>query len=257
VLGISLKSFGIVFACGFVAAGAILVRRLRELGKPADYAYEIALGALVGGLVGSRLYYVIQNYDSVKHDLLGSLFSGSGLVWYGGLIGGALAVVAWAAWRDMLNVGLLDLCAVPLAMGYAIGRIGCQVSGDGDYGKPSHLPWAMGYPHGTVPTPPGVKVQPTPIYETLAMGLIAWWLWRMRDRFRPGALFAFYLALSGTERLLVEFVRRNHRVFVGLTDPQLESIVLMIIGGVWLTLLSRRGGVRVTTSTGRAIPAPA
>lgn len=255
VLGLSLKSFGIVFACGFIAAGAIVARRLKELGKPVDWAYEVAFAALVGGLVGSRLYYVVQNYSQVKHDLLGHLFSGSGLVWYGGLIGGAIAVGAWAYWRDMFSVALLDLCAVPLAMGYSIGRIGCQVSGDGDYGKVSSLPWAMGYPHGTVPTPPGVRVQPTPVYETVAMGFVAWWLWRMRDEFRPGALFAFYLVLSGTERLLVEFVRRNHRIWLGLTGPQLESIALMILGGVWLLLLSRGGGIRLTGRTAALAPA--
>jgi phosphatidylglycerol---prolipoprotein diacylglyceryl transferase len=243
VLGLSLKTFGIVFASGFVAAGAILRRRLRELDLPVDHAYEMAFAALVGGLVGSRIYYVIQNYSQVKHDLIGSLFSGSGLVWYGGVMGGALAVVAWAAWRGILRLGLLDLASVPLAMGYAIGRIGCQVSGDGDYGTASNLPWAMGYPHGTVPTPPGVKVQPTPIYETVSMGLVAWWLWRMRDRFRPGALFAFYLLLAGLERLLVEFVRRNHRVALGLTAPQLESLASIIAGAIWLMLLARRGGL--------------
>lgn len=245
VLGLSLKTFGIVFACGFLAAGAILVRRLRELGKPVDWAYEMAFAALVGGLVGARIYYIIENYSQVKNDLIGNLFSGSGLVWYGGVIGGAIGVLAWAKWRDMLSLKLLDLASVPLAMGYAIGRIGCQVSGDGDYGKVSNLPWAMGYAHGTVPTPPGVKVQPTPIYETVTMGLVAWWLWRMRDRFRPGALFAFYLLFSGTERLLVEFVRRNHRVFAGLTPPQLESIALMIIGAVWLLWMERNGGLGV------------
>src|SRR5436305_13267155 len=234
VLGLHLKTFGIVFALGFVAAGLIIARRLRELGKPTDWAYEMAFAALVGGLVGSRVYYLVQNYSLVKHDLIGSLFSGSGLVWYGGVIGGAIAVCGWAYWRGMLNVALLYLASVPLAMGYAIGRIGCQISGDGDYGKVSSLPWAMGYPHGTVPTPPGVKVQPTPVYETLAMGLVAWWLWRMRDQFRPGALFAFYLLLSGLERLLVELVRRNHRVAIGLTAPQLESIALMIAGAIWL-----------------------
>jgi phosphatidylglycerol:prolipoprotein diacylglycerol transferase len=204
----------------------------------------MAFAALVGGLVGSRVYYIVQNYSQVKHDLVGSLFSGSGLVWYGGVIGGALAVIAWAAWRGMLNVALLDLAAVPLAMGYAIGRIGCQISGDGDYGKVSTLPWAMGYPHGTVPTPPGVRVQPTPIYETLAMGLVAWWLWRMRDRFRPGALFAFYLLFAGLERLLVEFVRRNNDVALGLTAPQFESLGLMLVGGLWLIVLIRRGGLQ-------------
>ena len=90
---------------------------------------------------------------------------------------------------------------------------------------------------------PGVKVQPTPIYETLAMGLVAWWLWRMRDRFRPGALFALYMVLSGIERLLVEFLRRNHRIALGLTAPQLESIALMILGALWLEWMRRHGGV--------------
>jgi phosphatidylglycerol---prolipoprotein diacylglyceryl transferase len=248
IFGITLKTFGIVFACGFIAAGVILIRRLRELDKPLDYAYEMAFAALVGGLVGSRIYYIVQNYSQVKHDLIGSLFSGSGLVWYGGVIGGALAVLAWAAWRGMLNLALLDLACVPLAMGYAIGRIGCQLSGDGDYGQVSSLPWAMGYPHGTVPTAPGVRVQPTPIYETIAMALVAWWLWRMRDRFRPGVLFAFYLFFAGLERLLVEFVRRNHQVAAGLTAPQLESIALMIVGVVWIWLMSRRGGLRADGS---------
>ena len=243
LLGITLKSFGIVFACGFVGAGAILGRRLRELSKPVDYAYEMAFAALIGGLVGSRIYYVVQNYSQVRHDLLGSLFSGSGLVWYGGVIGGALAVIGWAHWRGLLSVALLDLASVPLTMGYAIGRIGCQISGDGDYGRPSSLPWAMSYRHGTVPTPPGVRVQPTPIYETLAMGLIAWWLWRMRDRYRPGVLFACYLVLSGLERLLVEFVRRNHRIVIGLTAPQLESIALIAAGGIWLLLMTRGAGL--------------
>src|SRR5205823_2342228 len=159
----------------------MIARRLRELDKPVDWSYELAFAALVGGLVGSRLYYVAQNYSLVKHNLLGSLFSGSGLVWYGGVIGGAIAVVLWAWRRGMLSVALLDLACVPLAMGYAIGRIGCQVSGDGDYGVRSTLPTSMGYPHGTVPTPPGVTVLPTPIYETVSMGLVAWWLWRMRE----------------------------------------------------------------------------
>ena len=93
------------------------------------------------------------------------------------------------------------MCATALALGYAIGRIGCQVSGDGDYGIRSNLPWAMGYPHGTVPTPPGVTVQPTPIYETVAMCLLAYGLWQLRDRVRPGVVFALYLLLSGLERL--------------------------------------------------------
>src|SRR5437588_2854022 len=246
-----------MFGLGFVASGALLARRLRELGQPSDWAYEMIFAALVGGLVGARGYYIVQNYSVVKHDLLGSIFSGSGLVWYGGAIGGAIGVLLWAWRRRFPLLTLLDLCAAPLALGYAIGRIGCQVSGDGDYGKVSHLPWAMGYPHGTVPTPAGVKVQPTPIYETVSMGLIAWWLWRMRDRFAPGVLFAFYLVLSGAERLLVEFLRRNNRVLAGLTAPQLESIALVVAGGIWLGVMIRRGGLRPASSDARPVLATA
>ena len=138
------------------------------------------------------------------------MFGGSGLVWYGGAIGGAIGVLIWAHFRGMVNLGLLDLCSAPLALGYAIGRIGCQVSGDGDYGIPWNGPWAMAYPDGTVPTK--VKVHPTPIYETLAMCLLAWALWVLRDRYRPGVIFGLYLVGAGLERFLVEFIRRNDAV---------------------------------------------
>jgi phosphatidylglycerol---prolipoprotein diacylglyceryl transferase len=251
LLGISIKTFGVTFALGFLACGGVVARRLRELDKPIDWAYEIVFAALIGGVVGARSYYVIQNYSQVKHDLLGSVFSGSGLVWYGGAIGGAIGVLVWMRWRDALELRMFDMCATALALGYAIGRIGCQVSGDGDYGIRSSLPWAMGYPHGTVPTPPGVTVQPTPIYETLVMCLVAYLLWHLRDRVRPGVVFALYLTLSGLERFLVEFIRRNNEVFAGLTSPQLESIALMLIGATWLALMTRRGGAAAL----RAAPA--
>ncbi len=243
LLGISIKTFGVMFALGFLACGGLVARRLRELSKPVDWAYEIVFAALAGGVVGARGYYVIQNYSQVKHDLLGSIFSGSGLVWYGGAIGGAIGVLLWMRWRDQMELRMFDMCATALALGYAIGRIGCQVSGDGDYGIRSKLPWAMGYPHGTVPTPPGVTVQPTPIYETVTMCLLAYMLWQLRDRVRPGVVFALYLVLSGLERFLVEFIRRNKEVLVGLTAPQVESIVLLVIGLVWLALMARGGGL--------------
>jgi phosphatidylglycerol---prolipoprotein diacylglyceryl transferase len=254
LLGVSIKTFGVVFALAFLACGALVARRLRELDKPADWAYEIVFAALGGGVIGARSYFVIQNYSEVKHHLVGTIFSGSGLVWYGGAIGGAIAVVAWMRWRGALQLRMFDMCATALALGYGIGRIGCQVSGDGDYGIRSSLPWAMGYPHGTLPTPPGVTVQPTPIYETVAMCLVAYLLWQLRDRVRPGVVFALYLVLSGFERFLVEFIRRNKEVLVGLTAPQVESVVLLMIGLVWLALMAHAGGLgglRARTSSPR------
>lgn len=240
VLGLPIKTFGVMFAFGFLGAGLVVARRFKELGKPVDWAYEMVFAALVGGLVGARVYFLAQHTSEFTHDPIGTAFSGTGLVWYGGVIGGALGVILWARRRGFLGLALLDLASVPLALGYAIGRIGCQVSGDGDYGKPSHLPWAMGYPHGTVPTPPGVKVHPTPIYETLTIGLLAWVLWTYRDRVRPGVLFAWYLVGSGIERFLVEFIRRNAETSVGLTAPQLESLVMVAVGAAWLVASTRQ-----------------
>ena len=240
IFGISIQTFGVFFALNFLAWGALTARRLEELGKPTEWAFEMVVVAVVGGLIGARAYYLIQNHKSIS---LGNVFSGSGLVWYGGLAGGVVAMVIWAHRRRFLSLQLFDLAAYGLALGYAIGRIGCQVSGDGDYGKVSSLPWAMGYPKGTVPTDPGVTVQPTPIYETVVMGLVAWLLWRCRDRFRPGVLFAFYLVFAGIERFLVEFVRRNSHVVGDLTAAQLESLGLLVIGLVVLLVAQSRGGL--------------
>jgi phosphatidylglycerol---prolipoprotein diacylglyceryl transferase len=235
---LTLQTFGICFGAAFLACGLVLARRLKEIGRPRDWAYEIIFAGLLGGLVGARVDYLAQNWDKVSHDLLGNLFSGSGLVWLGGLVGGAIGVTIWAYRRDWLGLPLLDVAAVPLALGYAIGRIGCQLSGDGDYGIKSDLPWAMAYPKGTVPTT--TEVHPTPVYETLAMGTIALVLWNLRDRFRPGVLFALYLVLAGVERVLIEFIRRNDTLALGLTLPQWLSLVMIVAGGVWLARVRGR-----------------
>lgn len=238
---VTLQTFGLMFGLGFVAAGLVIATRFREVGKPPDWAYEMAFVALVGGLIGSRAYFLIENWSDVNDDLLGNLVDGAGLVWYGGVIGGAIAVIAWARWRGILSLALLDLAAVPLALGNAIGRVGCQLSGDGDYGRAWDGPWAMAYPDGTVPTEE--PVHPTPIYETLSMGLLAIVLWRLRDRFKAGLLFALYLIGAGLARFLVEFVRRNDDVALGLTQAQLLSVAMMLAGGIWLARASSRGRV--------------
>ncbi len=255
VLGLPVKTFGLIFALAFLSVGLLSARRFRELGKPTDWAYEIVFAALIGGVVGSRVYWIVQNFSTAKDDLVGNLFSGAGLVWYGGVIGGAIAVVAWARFRNFLGLGLLDFAAPSLALGYAIGRAGCQVSGDGDYGDPSGLPWAMPYPDGAVPT--DQDVHPTPIYESVAMGLVALWLWRRRDAYRPGVLFAFWMLLSGVERFLVEFIRRNDVTALGITVPAIESAILAVAGAVWLFIAHRRGGLaRAASSAGLARATP-
>jgi phosphatidylglycerol:prolipoprotein diacylglycerol transferase len=251
VLGLDVKTFGLFFALNFVAWGAIVHARLREIGRPPDWAWEMVVVALVGGFLGARIYYLAQNWDDVSGDVLGNVLSGSGLIWYGGLLGGAVTIVIWARRRGFLGLPLLDLCAIGLPIGYAIGRIGCQISGDGDYGRAADVPWAMAYPDGVVPT--DEEVHPTPIYETLIMGSVGLLLWHLRDAVRPGGLFALYLVLAGVERFVIEFWRRNEDVALGLTAAQLESLVLVAGGIAMIVWLRGRGGLFVS---GARRPAP-
>jgi phosphatidylglycerol---prolipoprotein diacylglyceryl transferase len=237
IFGITLQTFGLMLGLAFVVCGILAARYLEEIGKPVDWAYEFVFAALVGGIAGARLWWVVENWDSAKDDVFSSLFSGSGLVFYGGALGGAIAVLAWSWRRGWLDGRTFDMGAAPLAAGYAIGRIGCQLAGDGDYGIPWDGPWAMAYPDGTVPT--DVPVHPTPVYETIAMGIVCVLLWRWRHRFRPGTLFALWAVFAGVERFLVEFIRRNDEVFAGLTQPQLISIAMVAAGGAWIA--SHRG----------------
>jgi phosphatidylglycerol:prolipoprotein diacylglycerol transferase len=200
----------------------------------------LIFAALIGGVVGARLDFMLENWSEVETDFFGNLFSGSGLVWYGGAIGGALGAMAWARYRGMLDWGLADLTAPGLAVGYAIGRIGCQLSGDGDYGIAWDGPWAMSYPDGTVPTTE--DVHPTPVYETIAMGAVGAGLWRMRDALNQGGLFGVYLIAAGIERFLIEFIRRNDDAFAGLTLAQLLSIGMVAAGAALLWWVARRHG---------------
>ena len=115
---LTLQTFGICFAFAFLAAGALVWRRFGELGKPVDWAYEMGFAALVGGLVGSRLDFILENYSDVEGDLLGNIFSGAGLVFFGGLIGGAIGVLLWARWRNYLGWELIDSSAPSIAISF-------------------------------------------------------------------------------------------------------------------------------------------
>ena len=199
-----------------------------------------------------RLYQVLGN---VLGNALRHTPGGTRIELLVGVEGGALAVLLWARWRGFLERTLLDVCAIPLALGYGIGRVGCQLAGDGDYGKPWDGPWAMAYPDGVIPT--DVPVHPTPIYETLVMGLVAYGLWRGRDALRPGVIFGLYLVAAGTERFLVEFVRRNEDAALGLTAAQLTSLGLLTAGIAWLALAARKPGGLRGGHEGRAAPAGA
>lgn len=219
----TLHSFGLMAALALIVPGWFASRDLLRRGFDPALSWEIFIAAGIGGFIGAKADYLIQN------DGQGGFFSGTGLVWYGGVIGGAIGVILVALWRKIPLGTMGNIAGPALALGYAIGRIGCQLSGDGDYGKPTSLPWGMSYPEGEVPT--DEIVHPTPVYETLAMLAVFFVLWRLRDRLdRPWQLFGLWAVLAGTERFLVEFVRRNDEVAAGLTTAQFVSIGFVAAG---------------------------
>lgn len=249
---LTLGSYGIMVAvgliCGFFILRADFVRR----GVDADAEAIIGITGLAG-LVGSRLYHLLETPREFFADPWPQLFSTMGFAFAGAIIGGFLALIYLAKRFRIPMLLMLDAASPAAALGYGIGRIGCLISGDGDYGQPTHLPWGMAFPNGIVPTtetcpqwgaPPDCRVQPTPIYEFLAAALIAWLLWKLgawalKKRAPNGIVFAAYLVLTGAARFVVEFIRINPRSFLGLTNAQVASAVSMLAGAA-LVLLSRR-----------------
>jgi phosphatidylglycerol:prolipoprotein diacylglycerol transferase len=197
----------------------------------------------ISGLLGARLWYLGENWGEVKHDLLGALFSSAGFTFYGGFIIGSL-VVLYLARRDGTDIGkFCDSLGPCLALGYAIGRLGCQLSGDGDYGIATTGFWGMSYSTGIVPTPPGVLVYPTPLFESTISLFVLWFLSRIEVS--PTALtgrfqrFGLYLVLISLERLCVEGFRVNPVVAGSMSEAQIIALVLITLGGALMLRGSR------------------
>ena len=174
IAGIAVQSYGVSKALAALVAGWLLQRELARRDHAPELAFPLTVAGVVGGFAGAKLYFLLEQGAGVSvHDL-----GGSGFTWYGGVIGGA-AAVWWVARRRGVAIGeLAGLVAVPLAVAYGIGRLGCLLAGDGTYGGPTDLPWAMSFPDGTVPTTD--RVHPAPLYEAIAAFAIAGVLWRRR-----------------------------------------------------------------------------
>lgn len=239
VLGIEVQTYGVSKALAAVVGAYLLGRAFERAGLKCETAHSLVLWATLWGFVGAKIYYLLEQGSSISlHDL-----GGSGFTWYGGLIGGSVASLVIIR-RERLPLGrVADLMSIPLTLAYGIGRLGCFVSGDGTYGRPTDLPWGMAFPHGVVAT--DIPVHPTPLYEAIAAVAIAGLLWLLRRRLRQGALFGAYLVLSGISRVLVELVRTNDPALFGLTQPQLWAL-LSIVGGFTLILLVPRRDARST-----------
>lgn len=261
---LTIPTFGLMVATGLLAAAYLLQadfdrRReqfvksgyLKNGGKPTHHDEGFLIIGIAGlaGLVGAKLYHAFQDPATWKAEL----FSRYGFAWFGGFLGGFVALLFLAEHFKIPTLEFMDLCSPAAAVGYAIGRIGCLLSGDGDYGVPTTLPWGMSFPNGVVPTTgpwdpvsrsgicskyglsENCTVHPTPVYEFLIFMGIAWLLWHMGSKAlkRPkakGEIFCNYLILTGIARFLIEFIRINPRSFFGLSNAQTASLASIVIG---------------------------
>jgi len=256
---VTIYSYGLMMALGFIAADLLLSHECRRRGFQAEMATALIVWGAIGGLAGARLYDVFDNWSAYMSHPVSIVFSGAGFVWYGGLIGGIVSSWLVARHYGISFLTVADMCAAPLALGMGFGRMGCQLSGDGDWGLPSSMPWAMAYPraivgwgpetvlkldsHGNLVSGffPGVRVHPAPIYEAILYVAIFGFLWSIRKKIRlEGELLYLYLILAGAARFVVEFVRINPRVLWGLSEAQLISLIMIATGSIAWYWSSRR-----------------
>jgi phosphatidylglycerol:prolipoprotein diacylglycerol transferase len=229
----SITSFGVMVAVGALVGLAVFRRELHRARLP-ESAADSAVWGLFGGLVGAKLFWVIESLGDAP--FLDLLFSRGGLTWYGGFVGGVGVGVAMLVRQRVPLAPALSAATPALAVGHLLGRIGCFLVGD-DYGRPTDLPWGVAFPEGLPPTV--IPVHPTQLYEAAALGVIYWLLVRWR---RGGAgdlvVLSRYLLLAGATRFAIEFVRINERVWFNLTTAQLVALALIAIA---VGMMSARG----------------
>jgi prolipoprotein diacylglyceryl transferase len=244
---LSIPTFGLMVAVALMVSAYLLQadldRRRTQLERIPGYEPQRDEGFVIigiaglAGIVGARLYHVLETPSDLFADPAGQLFSRFGFAWFGGFLGGVVALIILARRLRIPLLEFFDICSPAACVGYAIGRIGCLLSGDGDYGVPTNLPWGMSFPNGVVPTT--ARVHPTPLYEFFIWLAIAGFLWHMgtkslRGPKAKGEIFANYLILTGIARFLVEIIRINPRSFLGMSNAQAASVLSILIGAVLL-----------------------
>jgi phosphatidylglycerol:prolipoprotein diacylglycerol transferase len=249
---LSFYSFGAMMALAFLTANSLLVAEIKRRRITPDVSTQVTVLAMVLGLAGAKLFHILENIPDFARDPFGLLFSGGGLTFYGGLIVAAIGICLYLRSKQITVLEFCDAAAPALMIAYGIGRIGCLLAGDGDYGQPWISPFAMTYPNGIVSTlalknpelvakfrelyptlavPTDIPVHPAPIYETLYSFVIFGILWRLRTRLTPnGWLFSVYLMMQAACRFIVEFIRINNELVFGLSQAQVVSIVLFSAG---------------------------
>ena len=229
VWGFQISSFGVLVAMGALLGGRIFATGLEERGYDRERAWSVLFWALVGGVLGSKIWFTCEML--ARGATLAELFpdwqsARGGLTWYGGLVGGTLGAMLAARLYRIPVVLATHFAAPATALGQCLGRIGCLMVGD-DYGSPTDLPWGIAFPEGQPPI--DVPVHPTMVYEAIWLALITWLLWSRRNRSRN--LLPEYFVLAGVGRFLDEFLRTNPPLLGPLSNAQVTALVSVLLGG--------------------------
>lgn len=264
-------SYGLMLGIGFLLGSFILARELKRKKLDPNMASTVTVLAVIFGIAGAKILFLIEDWNHFVKDPIGMAFSPGGLTWYGGFILGLAAVITYVRRKKVPVLRFLDALGVALILAYGVARLGCHLSGDGDYGFPTDLPWGTNYENGTYPpsrafaifpeitsqypgglVPDSTPCHPTPVYELLLGTLGFAILWRLRKKPYPdGKLFMIYLMLSSTFRFLVEFLRLNPRIIFGLSEAQVISIPLFLAGLLIMLYLDRKQRATKAQPTGR------
>jgi phosphatidylglycerol:prolipoprotein diacylglycerol transferase len=253
-------SYGLMLGIAFLLGGYVVSIELKRKKINPDLAAGITTLAVLFGIVGAKLLFLIENWSEFVQRPLAMAFSGGGLTWYGGLVVAIIAVYLYLKAKKAPLLKVWDAIGLGLMIAYGVGRIGCHLSGDGDYGFPTNLPWGTNYEKGLYPpsrafesfpeitsqypggvVPDSTPLHPTPVYELLLSIVGFLILWRLRKRgFPDGTLFMFYLMLASVFRFGIEFLRLNPRVLVGLSEAQFISSIVFFIGLFGVIYLQRK-----------------
>ena len=226
----TISTLGVMMAIAFLTGSWITAVRMKEVGLDPDLAWSLLVYVMLGGILGSKLYFAVDVHLRTGVPFTQLLFARDGITWYGGLVMATLVGAIGCRVHGVSIKKVMDCTAVAGAVGQSLGRVGCFLVGD-DYGMVTDLPWGVAFPVGAPPTLE--HVHPTQIYEILWLLPVAALLWRRRHH--SPFLFGEYIALNGLGRIFIETLRVNPKVALGLTEPQFVGIAL-IVGGVvsWL-----------------------
>lgn len=269
--GFTVTSFGVMIALSFIVAGWILSKELGRKGQDPEHAWDLCGYAAIFGILGAKIYYLLLHFPETAADPGRAILSRSGLVWYGGFILASLAILFRLHRLKLPIFTFADAIAPALAIGYAVGRVGCFLVGD-DYGGPTDQPWGIAFPNGAPPSTAGnlrafgvrvpadvpdgtvMAVHPTQLYEVAMMLVIFAIVWRLRKRFTvPGTLWFVWLALAGVERFIVEIFRaKDDRLLGVFSVAQLISVLIFLVGVAGYWVLTRRAARHPAAATAAA-----